>query len=911
MIPSISFNPPPPKNSALSISEQIKRAAASTDYQGLLAFQGYLINYRPSISPRGRLILKPIENLTFDKPIYFYFLADRILQTIKRIMTESGYRLRFESHFEKNLVGRDILLLLMSKLRDLLSMYKSKVVDLDRQEKGPFFFWKKAIAWGSYFKIRERIKSEPVLPLFFEQHDPILAPLREQMKQPTNAGLLVEENDGWVSVSEPGYTVLEAIEKKNSTAPEKNLSTMPANIMASIRAFLDDDSWLALADVHEKWRKDIKTKKPADSLSVFHFQFKKKITLSQLRQYSPFFTSTDSFSLDVERIAISYDELKSIIDRFPNIKGINFTASRTLSDEHLSLLWKLPHLQNLDLTDTLITDEALKHVGNLPCLEILSLQNCYNITPAGLSHLNKLYYLFDLNLSNIPLKNAELNFLHKMVGLQHLDLSRCELTDTSLCPIKILFYLQTLDLGFNDELTDTGLVPLASLYSLQAIILIRTQITDEGLAAYAQKSKLEILSLNCCRQITDTGISSLICLNSLKSLDLGFCHQVTDASIDPLTQLPALEELNIIRTQISITPRQILARINFRYKEKVTFDDLRKCDPYFSSQAAIRLSLLSRHPYSEIDLRDLVHRFPNITEIDASGTSLTDMAFAELGRLTQVKNLNLSNCERIMYDDDFVISSAPSSTRQNTDSEESPSNSVTTNDGWVDRIEDRKCDEPILSHSFAFWSVNLQTLNLSQCPWISDDDLVHLIGPDLQDVNLEGCVLITDRSLSLLAEKAQPLRLNLRGCSKITTTGAAKLAAMKKLHTLDLSYTQITDWGVSQLTQIATLTKLNLSKTQISNHCLEILINLPALTHLNLSQNQISDEPLDQIIEMVNLRTLDLSSTKITDDGVGFFSLMIQLLELNVSGNSLSKPSLEFLASLSHLKKLTLGAQKI
>jgi internalin A len=108
----------------------------------------------------------------------------------------------------------------------------------------------------------------------------------------------------------------------------------------------------------------------------------------------------------------------------------------------------------------------------------------------------------------------------------------------------------------------------------------------------------------------------------------------------------------------------------------------------------------------------------------------------------------------------------------------------------------------------------------------------------------------------------------------VTDAGAAHLATLTALTSLNLSDTQVTDAGAAHLATLTALTSLNLSDTQVTDAGAALLARLTALTSLDLSDTQVTDAGAKNLGVLAALTFLDLTRTKVTD-----LSPLLPLLE--------------------------------
>jgi hypothetical protein len=164
----------------------------------------------------------------------------------------------------------------------------------------------------------------------------------------------------------------------------------------------------------------------------------------------------------------------------------------------------------LDIRNTNVTDEGLRHLTGLPSLEQLVLGNddlsgfrgmlpneppTSPITDAGLVHLRDLPQLMSLNFSGLPITDAGLASIGDLPKLGALYLSRTKVQGQNLAKLKSLPKLAILYLD-NSEVTEKALSQLAGGSNLQFLSLNRLSLTAEALKtlkALPQLRQLEII----------------------------------------------------------------------------------------------------------------------------------------------------------------------------------------------------------------------------------------------------------------------------------------------------------------------------------------------------------------------------------------------------------------------------------
>ena len=145
-----------------------------------------------------------------------------------------------------------------------------------------------------------------------------------------------------------------------------------------------------------------------------------------------------------------------------------------------------------------------------------------------------------------------------------------------------------------------------------------------------------------------------------------------------------------------------------------------------------------------------------------------------------------------------------------------------------------------------------------------------------------------------------------------TDADVERLAGVKTLKRLDLSFTYVSDRGVEHLKQLDQLDDLNLYAAEfITDAALAFLRGHRQLKTLNLRGTDVTDTSLAYIAELPALTSLDISFTQITDVGLEHLASLSQLEALNLGGNKISGVGLHVLKLLPKLRTLSFyGVQR-
>jgi Leucine-rich repeat (LRR) protein len=239
-------------------------------------------------------------------------------------------------------------------------------------------------------------------------------------------------------------------------------------------------------------------------------------------------------------------------DRAGNITAVHLRAS-WVTDADLPQLAVLPHLAQLDLSHTRITDQGLLQLKNAPAITDLNLYYAEQITDEGLAAVKGWKKLRRLNLRGTKVTDTTLEHLAAVTTLETLDAGYAQITDVGLDRLTPLQNLRELVVGGN-KLTDTGLQALRQLPGLTALSLGGEQRTDSGLwsislteaglEAVATLTELRELRLDGM-PVTARWLDKLKPLRKLERLSLQRCKRLDDAALAALAAWPLLKVVDL------------------------------------------------------------------------------------------------------------------------------------------------------------------------------------------------------------------------------------------------------------------------------------------------------------------------------------------------------------------------------
>ena len=139
-----------------------------------------------------------------------------------------------------------------------------------------------------------------------------------------------------------------------------------------------------------------------------------------------------------------------------------------------------------------------------------------------------------------------------------------------------------------------------------------------------------------------------------------------------------------------------------------------------------------------------------------------------------------------------------------------------------------------------------------------------------------------------------------------TDNDIARVAEIKTLKRLDLSFTYVTDRGIERLQQLQQLEELTLDTAEfITDASMSYLRANRRLRKLVLRGTDITDVGLPYIAALTALKSLDLSYTMLGDVGIESLPALTELEELKLGADRISGINFNFLKLLPKLRKLS------
>ncbi|QDU02337.1 Internalin-A precursor [Gimesia chilikensis] len=186
----------------------------------------------------------------------------------------------------------------------------------------------------------------------------------------------------------------------------------------------------------------------------------------------------------------------------------------------LSVLSKLPHLEELHFVNSQLNDDDLQWVARCSALKSFTVHSS-RITDKGIARLSSLR------------------------NLESLNLDRCSIRGSGLADLGVLKHLKEMSLNHN-YVNDSFVSAITELNSLETLSLRGGRFTSQTLKAIKDHPQLSRLSLIHCR-VTDEDCLYFKQMPSLKHLELD-STVITNIGLEDLKQATQLETLSIRST---------------------------------------------------------------------------------------------------------------------------------------------------------------------------------------------------------------------------------------------------------------------------------------------------------------------------------------------------------------------------
>jgi F-box/leucine-rich repeat protein 14 len=402
-------------------------------------------------------------------------------------------------------------------------------------------------------------------------------------------------------------------------------------------------------------------------------------------------------------------------------------------------------------------------------------------------------------------------------------------------------------------------------------------ISDEAVADLSKLTELRKLNLNGCRRLTPKGLAVLQSLKNLQSLQLSRNHVKTGEIYDVILQVSSLQQLILKECVAVMKTGQGLSKLK-------NLKGLRHLD-------------LSCYGGLHLPIMDDVVQLTQLTYLNLDnykGCPISLDALKEMEKMTSLEFLGLAGH---WYRDDVL-------------------------DNLYKKLRNLKQlhvgGHHAMNSKNPALPPNLTHLVLDRSWFLLDEAVINLGKDNLEELNLERCVKLTDNSLEALQNLPKLRSLNIGSIQGITDAGVSYLKGNTGLRYLGLfDNDHITNKGLRALNSMKLIERLKLwHLPKIDGAGLSFLSGMKKLKHLDLSTCRgITDLGLEYVKSASHgtgtssLKTLYLDNLpKITDQGVSHLASHTNLAELTlIHCVSLTDKCLKYFENMKSLTYLDLS----
>jgi len=195
------------------------------------------------------------------------------------------------------------------------------------------------------------------------------------------------------------------------------------------------------------------------------------------------------------------------------------------------------HARIVELVNSKATDDDLKLLSSLPCLESLDITGG-KITKAGLVHLRQLPDLQRLYINDLPISSNALENVAEMTKLDVLSLRNTKIGDEGMAHLRKLKALTVLNLS-KTKITNNTLKQIRGLKRLDTLVLADTAVTGDGFTDLQFLKNLRTLNVDRCKSVPGN-LSTLGGMRELRMLYIKGCSVPQDETDELSDRNPRL-----------------------------------------------------------------------------------------------------------------------------------------------------------------------------------------------------------------------------------------------------------------------------------------------------------------------------------------------------------------------------------
>lgn len=316
--------------------------------------------------------------------------------------------------------------------------------------------------------------------------------------------------------------------------------------------------------------------------------------------------------------------------------------------ERVSIPPTLTKLKHLDLSSSLlqVSDGDLQVIGSMKEMTTISLGDCKWVTDRGISVLDGLPALANLDLTRTGLTDRGMETIARLGGLHNLRLEGTLIGDAGAAMLGECHSLEKLDLSGCYMVTEEGINRLHRLRNLRELVLEGiSYFSTRGLAQLSRLQGLEKVSFDMPQWIADEEVGLLTNSNSLRSIAINGCK---GTCLLWVLSHPTLREISLTNGRLGIDHMQYLSTLGSldtltvskcEHRSLAAFEKLRGLKNLQNLTLDIVHGSFEKH-FIAASICPLV----NLRSLSLSCEYVIDETVADLWRLPKLSELFLEDC---------------------------------------------------------------------------------------------------------------------------------------------------------------------------------------------------------------------------------------------------------------------------
>lgn len=465
--------------------------------------------------------------------------------------------------------------------------------------------------------------------------------------------------------------------------------------------------------------------------------------------------------------------------------------------------------------------------------------------------------------------------------------------------------LESLDLQECSAAVDERVAEaIGALPVLNSLGLQQTNMRDEWMEAIARAPQLKSLSI-AATAVTDVGVEKLSGAALLRDLSLTGC-QISGAAIARMPQAPDLERLGFGDAYWPLSDGELIPVVSTCRSLSFLFvgmpvspaglEGLKE----LSGLATLKLGPM---PVSRAHLETLA-QVSTLQVLALDGVTVEETAWEALPAIRSLRQISLVDVPRTPAFEQAIQRFSPplKVTGRGSDGNLAPADPSVFLTDW-DPVASRRVAEQVIRLGGEIgWEQDGATGRGRQIPTGEFRLQAIAFPPDGRTGELRPADLIPlleVRELEHLSLHAAKTGLSAEFCQR--------LAALPRLRSLMLQYTNLQDEWLTSIGAIQTLESLNLAQTKVSEVGIGHLAGLPRLQTIHLSETRVTGNAIARLPQAGSLREVNLGDPRRpADDDLRVLAESSPELEVLTLGGSLTGGSLAGLGRFQRLLEFSI-----